>query len=139
MLNREIPYSLSLNYSAAVSIVQSELDTTNDAVLMGHLDTAEMCFTFVYCVDLALNLYANWSWPVFSSNDEIEPASAADTHARTHANTHTQVLALFRQRLGLVRSHHRHHVCGRHSLYLGGRWRHWPQRRTPPEDLPVRS
>ena len=50
-----------------VSIIQCEMSITDDKRLQGNFDILEVCFTFLYLVELLLNLYAHWFWPFFTS------------------------------------------------------------------------
>jgi hypothetical protein len=69
----QIGVSMLLLINFIMSIVQSELglnssnSDTGKAALVNKLDYVEMAFTFIYTVELLLNMWAGWFWDFFSS------------------------------------------------------------------------
>ena len=61
----QMAISMLLLLNFAISISQSELDAQHP--LQAYFETANVVFTFIYTVELVVNLYAHWFWEFVNS------------------------------------------------------------------------
>jgi len=64
----QVLVSLLLLCNFIISIIQCQVGSDSETALSSNLDLAELVFTFVYTIELAINMYSHWFWGFFSSS-----------------------------------------------------------------------